>query len=121
MEFKNGCTQAPGCPGNPTHVYRPSGGRPVAYCASCAPGFLTKNFASLPKTSEYANLTQKVLTDMSPEPAAEEPTPEPTPEPEPVEQEAEPQEEKEAPKPRRTRRKKTAPTPADEPAADSDE
>lgn len=67
MEFRNGCTGAPGCPGVPTHMYVPQGGFPVAYCVTCAPGFLKNKISTLPTTDAYVAMTQKIVESLSPE------------------------------------------------------
>lgn len=117
MEFRNGCTGAPGCPGVPTHMYVPQGGFPVAYCVSCAPGFLKSKISTLPTTDSYVALTQKVVESLSPtEPEVVETVPEldaDVTEEREAEEEAVPEEVEvdvvdEAPKKtRRPRRKKT--------------
>lgn len=65
MQYKNGCHNAPGCPGEPTHIYRPNGGVPVAYCVSCMPRFVRAQISKLQTTAAYLRIEDQVKATLA--------------------------------------------------------
>jgi hypothetical protein len=65
-DYINGCRNVSECPGDPTYIYRPEGGFPVAYCMSCLPHFLHRRVDSLEKTAHHRRLTDETLQALEP-------------------------------------------------------
>jgi hypothetical protein len=107
-DYINGCRNVAGCPGEPTYIYRPQGGFPVAYCVSCMPHFLRGRVGSLETTAHHHRLVDETMKALEPVREPVLPEPEPEPEPEPV---AEVTDEEPVKKPaaKRRPRKKVAP------------
>lgn len=65
MQHISGCREAPGCAGEPTHIYRPQGGQPVAYCTVCMPNFLRSRVSTMETTAALARKEREVLEAVS--------------------------------------------------------
>jgi hypothetical protein len=65
-DYINGCRNVSECPGDPTYIYRPEGGFPVAYCMSCLPHFLHRKVNSLEKTAHHRRLADETLQALEP-------------------------------------------------------
>jgi len=65
-DYINGCRNVSECPGDPTYIYRPEGGFPVAYCMSCIPHFLHRKVDSLEKTAHHRRLADETLQALEP-------------------------------------------------------
>jgi len=91
QDYTNGCRNAKGCQDTPTHIYRPQGGFPAAYCVACMPNFLKPRLASLETTVGYEKSIEQMYAALAAQ--VEEPK-----------------------KPRRSRKKKVEEPVVDEPA-----
>jgi hypothetical protein len=108
-DYINGCQNATGCPGEPTYIYRPQGGFPVAYCVSCMPHFLRGKVASMETTAHHHRVVNETMQALEPERELVDQEPEPEPEPEPVAEDKDDKEPVKKPAPKRRPRKKVAP------------
>jgi hypothetical protein len=64
-DYINGCSNKKGCQGLPTHIYRPQGGRAVAYCVACMPAFLRSRVSVLETTADYEKTVEQMYATLA--------------------------------------------------------
>lgn len=65
QDYINGCSNKKGCQGLPTHIYRPQGGFPVAYCVACMPAFLRPRVFALETTASYQRTIEQMYAALA--------------------------------------------------------
>jgi hypothetical protein len=65
QDYTNGCRDVKDCQGQPTHIYRPQGGFPVAYCVACMPSFVKSRVSTLETTIGFEQSMEQMYAALA--------------------------------------------------------